>query len=74
MGKGKDKEFNYQIPSQAMQTEFGKIHLFTAKIDLETTATKKKTKSGESFVLLTLFFLGSVLLSHSPIEQGGWSR
>lgn len=23
MGKGKDKEYNYQIPSQAMQTEFG---------------------------------------------------
>lgn len=42
MGKGKDKEFNYQIPSQAMETEFGKISLLPAKIDLASEKQQKK--------------------------------
>lgn len=45
MGKGKDKEFNYQIPSQAMQTEFGEISLLPAKIDLTTEKQTKRNKS-----------------------------
>lgn len=42
MGKGKDKEFDYQIPSQVMQTELGKISLLPAKIDFTSEKQIKK--------------------------------